>query len=193
VEGPQQSLDLAFLVHPQQALAAFIDLVDQGQVLVPPCYGTSSMPIEAMPDSVRCSRPPIHRHLHGPKDLFPAGAKHPCHLLPGHPLGPVRQKPGVGIGEMAFARAPGQRLDLHATPPTAHPPRRVDEKHLDVPQRNELIASRRQDVVTRSASATARAPGPAVGRGMNIQFKGYLASPFRKTCHSITKERGSWG
>ena len=65
-------------------------------------------------------------------------------------------KPGVGLGDRMFALRPGHLLHPYPAARTLHPSRRIDQKHLHPPKRDELEAPGRQPIVPRAALPTAR-------------------------------------
>ena len=113
-EEPQERSDCAFLPDPPQSFARGINLIDQRQVLMP------ALPLDLIDTNrsyarqVHMSPPPGHGHLNRSKDVIPTGVEGLGHFLPTHPLGPPRQKPGIGRGQVVFVLSPRQPLHSDA-------------------------------------------------------------------------------
>ena len=122
-EESQERSDGSLLPDPQQSLARGVNLVDQGQVLMPPlpldlidADGADTSKIHVRPS-------PGHGHVHRPKNVVPTDVESLGDLLPAQPLGPPRQKPGIGRGQVVLALCPRQPLHPH-TPQREHSTRR---------------------------------------------------------------------
>src|SRR5690606_32332235 len=103
-EETQQGLQLALLAYPQQPLAVAVDLVDQGQILVPLLPGDFVNPNGAYTAKVPVLTSPLHSHLHRAKDTLPRGAEHLGGLFPTQTLRPTGQEPTHGLCQGPFAQ-----------------------------------------------------------------------------------------
>ena len=85
-----------------------------------------------------------------------------------------------------FALRPGHLLHPYPAARTRHSSRRIDQKHLHPPKRDELEAPGRQPIVPRAALPTARAHRPAIGPRMQFHFQsrgGGALHPANRTIH----------
>ena len=79
----------------------------------------------------------------------------PGDAVPRQPLGPVRQKTGVGRADGALVLGPRRALDLHLAMETIHAAHGADEVDQNAPKGNDLKTPHGQRaVVRRMASAT---------------------------------------
>src|SRR3989454_1384067 len=142
---------------PQETLGALVDLVDEGQVVVP------ETPLDLVnadrhdSPQVPVRQPPLDGHLHGPADVLPAGAEGFCDLLPRQSLGPHGKEPSVGVRELTLALGPGHHLHCYTAPLAVHSTRSVGEEDDDLPEGNELDEPPLEAVVGRPRFSAARA------------------------------------
>ncbi len=86
---------------------------------------------------VAVRQPVRHGGLDRALHRAPGTPEQPGDLLPRQHPRPRRDRDQQGSGELLLADRPGQRLDTHrATVPTRNPPRRIDQRHGNPPQRD---------------------------------------------------------
>ena len=119
--------------------------------------------------------------------MAPDRPKRPGHILPAQPLGPARQKPDIGLGQLMFARCPEHTLYPNTTAPAAHPVRGVDEEHLDAPHWDRLKTALQQRVMDPSSPSAAGADGPAVGPGVQFRLNRRFAGAFHPAHRTVHK------
>ncbi len=187
-EEPQERADGALLPHPQQSFARGVNLVDQRQILMPPlpldlidADGADTRQIHVRPS-------PGHGHLHRPKDVVPTGVEGLGHLLPTQPLGPPRQKPGIGRGQVVLAICPRQPLHADPTARTFHPPRGVDEEHGQAPQWHKFKPTHGQRIIAWPRVCAPRTTGPAVSARADVCLNDQCLSGVNKP-HVLVHKR----
>ena len=186
-EEAQQSSDSPVLSYPQQALAFAVDLVDDGKILV------TSLP-ENLIDSdgkhvrqIPVFQAPLDHPFHGSEDLLPSRAEGNGGFFPRKPLGPGSKILHVGFRHRAFAVRPRNLFDLHAAPRAVDPAQGIGEKDGDIPQRHKLKHPRRQGVVTRPWTVTARANRFAVDPGQDLDQQYQVIALIQPVDVSINK------
>ena len=93
-------------------------------------------------------------------------------LLPGEALGPTGEEPGAGVGEAVLAGGPGDGLDLDAAARAVDAAHGVAEDDGDLPERHEVEAAWRQNVVAGRGAPALRAPGPGPDAGPDADLEG---------------------
>src|SRR2546422_1144355 len=177
VPGPQppeeaeQRARLAVGADPEQAAAARVELVDQGDVPVSAPAGELVDAGRRDPREVPMRQPPPHGHGHRPEDVVPGGVKDRRDGRPAQALGPCREKPRVGRRELVLALGPGEGLHPHPAAATLHALPGVQEEDRQAPQGHELEAPRRQGVVPGAGPLTPRAPRLAIGAGTQVNLQ----------------------
>ena len=123
VEEAQQRFRPALGAAPQKPSDPGVELVDQGQVLVP--LEDLDFVYADLGHTVKTSvgQAVIDDKVDGPEERVPNDLEDVGGLLPGKPLRPASQKDLVGKGHPFFAIAPGQRLYLDATTRAVDPAR----------------------------------------------------------------------
>lgn len=148
------------LADPEQALACDIDLIDQSQkvgAVLPMDFINAN---RANAGEIHVITPPRDCHRDGSEHLIPTRVEHPGNLFPTEALGPARQEPHGGGGQLVLAVGPGDLLDGHPTARTVDTPHHVEEEDAQAPERHELEAARYQPVVHRARLSAPRAPWP---------------------------------
>jgi hypothetical protein len=167
-EKAQQGFNGSVFPYPQQALALGVDLVDDREVLV------TSLPENLIHSDrlhirqVPMRQAPQDRPFNGSEDLLPGRAEADSDLFPGKLFSPDCQKLHVGFRQGVFPIRPRHPFDLHATPLAVDPPQGINEKHCDVPERNELKHPRRQGIVAGARTSAAGANRLTVGSRQDL-------------------------
>ncbi len=159
-EEPEQRFGASILADPQQTLTRDVDLIHERQEVGPVLPMDFIDADRANAGEIHVITAPRHRHRDGPEHLVPAGAEDARDLLPTEALGPRREEPHVGGGQLVFAVGPGHPLDGDATAPAIDASHDVEEEDAQAPQRDEFETPRRQPVVHRPRLAASRAPRP---------------------------------
>src|SRR6516225_1822214 len=159
----QQSFHAAVFPHPQQSLAALIDLIHQCQVLMALAPGHLIDPQGSDPGQLAVLQTPLHHPLHRVKDLFPRGVKDGGHLAPRKASRPETQELHIGRRQSVLARCPGHRLYFYPTALAVHPAQGINEEHCDPPQGHKLKIPSRQRVIAGACPLTPRADRTGVG------------------------------
>ncbi len=161
----------SLLAHPEKAAARAVDLVDDREVLVAamPQHLVDADRLDSPEIAVR--KPPGDGQPHSAIHAVPAGSKGLGHLLPRHPLRPVRQEPGVACRDRTLALGPGHLLDLYTAAETIDSAHRVNEEHQDPPERDELKAPRHERVVGRPPLSAAGALGSAAHSRADVDLE----------------------
>lgn len=120
-----ETLDSTVLADPQQSRAILLDLVDQGQILVP--LGVLDLIDADRLDGAQIAmlQPPLHHILDRLADFVPSAAERHGGFLPRQLTGPVGQKQHVGLGQLMFADRPWQFFNPHAAGSAIDPPHAV--------------------------------------------------------------------
>ena len=104
----------AFLADPQQAHAAGLDLINQGQITM----ALANLDLIDADGADRAElavfETPLHDVLDRLVDLLPTGVEASGRLGPGQFTGPLRQKQHVGAGQGVLAHRTRDLLDLDA-------------------------------------------------------------------------------
>jgi len=174
VKEAQEGFDSASIDDAEQASLAFIDLVDEGHVVVAFAVGdfVDSEGLDALeiPVFEAESDDPGDRA----KDDVPRGVKALGHLFPTQKAGPASQEMAHGVAAGVFAIGPRHLFDGDSTIGTIDSAHGIAKEDTDIPQRHEAKESEAQPVVSRARLATFRAPGFAVGPWLNINDQGWL-------------------
>lgn len=156
--------------NPEESLEPFVNLVNQGEVLVPPlplnlidANGLNAFK-RAMLES------PLDGHGYRAIDGFPRCPKDRGDLFPGEPLGPAGQEPLESDGQRTLAIRPGNDLDLDAAALTVNSPFGVDEKNSQSPKGNILETTLGQAIVARRNLAAARANWLGIFPGSDLHM-----------------------
>jgi hypothetical protein len=156
-EEPLEGCLGPLLSHPEQP-GEVVDLVDQGQVLLP--FGILNLVYadgKDGPQDAMCEAPLDHV-LHRIKDFFPGGLERFGYLFPTQLACPVRQELHVDLGQVVFAASPGHFFHHYrATLPAIHPPHAIEEEHQKSPQRDELESPFVEVIVAGTRLVTTRA------------------------------------
>ena len=156
-EEPLEGLHGALLTHPQETHHAGLDLVDQGQIFVPPAIGDLIDPEGLDGPQDPMLEPPAHDPLDRPVDVVPGGVKRPGDLQPREFPRPMGEKLHVGHRQMMLTLGPGQELCCDPTRRTIHPATGIPKEHRKPPEGDKLKGPLRELVITGAALPAARA------------------------------------
>ena len=101
---------------------------------------------------------PGHRRLHGLLHRRPRAAEQAGHMRPRQQLRPLRHRHRHGPGEPLLPLRPGHCLHAHPAPLAAHPPKSVDQRDRDAPERHVPVAPLPSPVSVPSLPAALPAP-----------------------------------
>ena len=149
-----------------------VDLVDEGQVALPAAAGEFVDADGLDVGEVAVGESPVDGGPDGAIDGVPGGGEGVGDLLPGEVLGPTGEEPGAGVGEAVVAGGPGDGLDLDAAARAVDAAHGVAEDDGDLPERHEVEAAWRQNVVAGRGAPALRAPGPGPDAGPDADLEG---------------------
>ena len=181
LEEALEGLDLALLADPQQAAAAGVELVDEGQVAMAGLPGDLVDADGGHAVQADASAAPSHGHGHGAMHGVPGGGEDAGRVLPREALGPAGEEPAEGLGRALLAVGPRHLLDLgRAAARAVHAAPGVDQEGRQAEHRHELEAARLQAVVTGPPAAAGGAHGAPVGARAHVDFQVAVAALRRR-------------
>src|SRR5690606_21466076 len=189
VEERAERLGGPIASNPEQSSATLVQLIDQGEVLVP------LLPRQLVDadcgDSVEVSVgfAPLDGEPHRSKDGSPARAEATRRLGPAQHLGPRRQEPREGSRHRRLAVAPRQQLDLDPASWAVAPSGPIDEVDRDSPERHELVAPLVEPVVRGTPASTTGTDWPTAPAGPNANIDPAACVPAMKPERSVNKTR----
>lgn len=173
LEKAQQRFRPTLGAAPQKPSYPGVELVDQGQILVP--LEDLDLINADLHDAVKVSvgQAVIDDKLDGPEDGVPTGLEDIGGLLPREPLRPAGQKELVGEGHSLLAIAPGQRLYFHAAGRTVQPARCIAEVSLKGPDRQIFKQTLPLPIVHVAPLPALGADRAAIAAWFNVNDQGF--------------------